>query len=256
MIEIRGLQMAYGDNIVLQDVSFSVPEGSVNTIIGANGCGKTTLFKAISKRIRPKEGSVSLNGKDVWNYSNNSLAREMAVLPQNPRIPSRFTVFDLVSMGRSPYLKFMGRQSKKDESIVEEAIGDVGLSELAHRNVLELSGGERQRAWIAMCLAQQPKILLLDEPTTFLDISFQYEIMRLVRKLNQEKKITVLMILHDLNQGIRYSDQVIAISNKTLYGIGDPAVVINEKLLEDVFHLQGEVIEDPVNRCPLVIVKK
>lgn len=256
MIEIRGLQMAYGDNIVLQDVSFSVPEGSVNTIIGANGCGKTTLFKAISKRIRPKEGSVSLNGKDVWNYSNNSLAREMAVLPQNPRIPSGFTVFDLVSMGRSPYLKFMGRQSKKDESIVEEAIGDVGLSELAHRNVLELSGGERQRAWIAMCLAQQPKILLLDEPTTFLDISFQYEIMRLVRKLNQEKKITVLMILHDLNQGIRYSDQVIAISNKTLYGIGDPAVVINEKLLEDVFHLQGEVIEDPVNRCPLVIVKK
>lgn len=256
MIEIKGLQMAYGDNIVLQDMSFSIPKGSVNTIIGANGCGKTTLFKAISKRLRPKAGSVTLDGKDVWSYSNNALAREMAVLPQNPRIPSGYTVFDLVSMGRSPYLKFMGRQSKKDEAIVEEAISDVGLMELAHRNVLELSGGERQRAWIAMCLAQQPQILLLDEPTTFLDISFQYEIMRLVRKLNLEKGITVLMILHDLNQGIRYSDQVIAISNKTLYEIGDPAKVINEKLLEDVFHLQGEVIEDPVNGCPLVIVKK
>ncbi len=253
MLEIKSLQLSYDHVIVIKKVHFSIEEGSITTLIGPNGCGKSTIFKALTNLKKPDSGEVTLRGKDIRKMSTKDLSKEMAFLPQSPVVPSDFTVRDLVGYGRYPHLGWTGRLSKKDQEIIEWAISETKLESLQHRHVITLSGGERQRAWIAMALAQQPKILLLDEPTTFLDICHQFELLELISRLNRTMGITIVMVLHDLNHAARYSDKIIALKKGVKYKEGTPKEVISKDVIESVFNIEVRVFDDLSYNCPYCI---
>ncbi|MEG1849202.1 MAG: ABC transporter ATP-binding protein [Oscillospiraceae bacterium] len=253
MINVDSLSMAYEKNIILRELSFSVEQGTITTIIGPNGCGKTTLLRALARSKKPLSGRVTYCGRDITRIDSRTLAREMAILPQNLRAPDDFTVRDLVGTGRFPDHGLFGGMKEPDYRAIDEALEAVGMTDFAHRRVSTLSGGERQRGWIAMCLAQQPKVLLLDEPTTFLDICYQYEVLRLIRTMNRDLGLTIVMILHDLNQAARFSDRILALHDGALVCDGTPREVLTADMLQTVFSIRGLVTDDPVNRCPMVI---
>ncbi len=253
MLEVKNLQLSYEDDIVVKNVSFSIEKGTITTLIGPNGCGKSTIFKALTKLKKPDLGSVTLRKKDIKEMTTKDISKQIAFLPQSPIVPNDFTVRDLVGYGRYPHLGWTGRLSKKDQEISEWAISETKLESLQHRHVSTLSGGERQRAWIAMALAQQPKILLLDEPTTFLDIGHQFELLELIHRLNAFLDITVLMVLHDLNHAARYSDKIIALKNGIKFKEGTPREVVSKEVLEGVFDVEVRVFNDSSYNCPYCI---
>lgn len=253
MLKVNNLSVGYDSQIVIENLSFNIKKGSINTIIGPNGCGKSTLFKTISRSKKSISGEILIEGKNINKIALKDLSKMISVLPQSPKAPEDYTARDLVNYGRQPYLNWLGRFSKKDHEIVDWAIGETKLQNLEHRYVSTLSGGERQRTWISMALAQQTEFIMLDEPTTYLDISHQFELLELVKKLNQTMGITILMILHDLNQAARYSDYILAIAEGKKYIEGSPEEVITEKVLKDVFNMKVKIEHDKVNNCPYII---
>ena len=237
MLESRGLTLKYEQHIVVKDFSFAVQPHTITTIIGPNGCGKSTLLKALSKNKKIASGEVLIEDQSITTYSHKALAKKLAILPQSPLVPDDFSVRDLVSYGRNPYLDWMGRLKEEDYRITDWAIRETGIAHLQHRKMSTMSGGERQSAWIAMALTQQPELLLLDEPTTYLDIAHQHEVLKLIQKINGEMGITVIMVLHDINQASRYSDHIIIMKEGKKMVEGTPKEVITQETFRDIFSI-------------------
>lgn len=247
------LSIGYEDNTVIAGLSVQVPDGQVTAIVGPNACGKSTLLRGLARLIKPSGGQVVLDGQDIASLHTKEVARRLGLLPQTSIAPEGITVADLVSRGRFPHQKVMRQWSAADEAGVADAMAQTGVTELAGRLVDELSGGQRQRVWVAMVLAQQTPLILLDEPTTYLDIAHQVELLDLFTKLNREQNRTVVAVLHDLNHACRYADHIIAMKSGEIVAQGDPAAVITGELVEDVYGLACQIIEDPQTGTPLVI---
>lgn len=238
MLKVNDLTLNIEGSEILQDVCFHCEKGEILTIVGPNGCGKSTTLKIISRILEPVRGSVTLLGRDVRDYPTKELARIMAILPQKKSVPADITVEQLVQYGRYPHTGFSGRLKKEDYDQVERAMDATGILPFRHRTIATLSGGESQMAWIAMCVAQQPQILLLDEPTTFLDISYQLEVLELVRKLNRQQGLTIVMVLHDINQAINYSDKIFMMQKGRGYQYGVPQEVFTDQSFAEVFRVK------------------
>lgn len=253
MLRTEKLCVGYDGVDVVKDFSFHFEKGKVSTIVGPNGSGKSTILKAISRLIKVNDGSIHLNNKNLKSYKAKSLSRMMAVLSQVNYSPSDFTVKDLVSFGRAPYKKWYEVNSKSDHEIVDWAMDVTQVKHMSHKRVTHLSGGERQRAWIAMAISQQPNILLLDEPTTYLDICHQFEVMELVKQLNKDLGLTVIMVLHDLNQASLYSDKVCIIDKGRIVDHGTPDQVMTKEKIKSVFNVQVDIKHDDKTSKPMVI---
>lgn len=253
MIEAHNLRLGYSNKIVIEDICFKTRPNTITTIIGPNGCGKSTLLKAIARCITPIKGEIRFQDKLISNVNTRELAKDIAILVQSPRIPDDYTVYDLVCQGRFPYTSWTGRLNNNDKYIINWAIKSTHVRHLCNRMIHTLSGGERQRACIAMALAQEPKLLILDEPTTHLDIAHQFEVMELIKRLNNDNGLSILMVLHDLNQAIKYSDDIMVMHNKKIYAYGDAKNIMQEKLCEDVFGVNVRFIDDTIEQSKLVI---
>ncbi|MEY8355444.1 ABC transporter ATP-binding protein [Lachnospiraceae bacterium 54-53] len=255
VLSAGSLIAGYDKKIIINNIDVVIPNHKISVIIGANACGKSTLLKTLARLIKPSSGQICLDGKQIGSIPSGQLARTLGLLPQSPIVPEGIAVSDLVSRGRYPHQNFLKGMGKKDYEAVEEALEIMGITELADRSVDELSGGQRQRVWIAMALAQQTDILLLDEPTTFLDITYQIEILDLLTDLNRKKGTTIVMVLHDINLSARYADHIFAVQKGNLIAQGEPSEVISEKLIKQVFGLDCMVIEDPVSGTPFIVPK-
>ncbi|MEU0239344.1 ABC transporter ATP-binding protein [Nocardiopsis sp. NPDC006198] len=252
-LEVQDLALGYGDRVVIESLDLAVRPGGITVIVGANACGKSTLLRSMSRLLAPRKGRVVLDGKEVHRTPAKELARTMGLLPQSPIAPEGITVADLVGRGRHPHQGMFTRWSREDDAAVAAALEATHTSDLAERSVDELSGGQRQRVWIAMALAQQTDLLLLDEPTTFLDVSHQVEVLDLLTDLNRERGTTIVMVLHDLNLAARYADQLIALADGRLHAMGEPAQVLTEDSVRAVFGLESRVIPDPTTGRPLML---
>ncbi len=250
---VEQLTLGYGDRTVIEHLDLTVPPGKVTAIVGANACGKSTLLRSMSRLLAPRGGRVILDGKEVHRTPAKQLARTLGLLPQSPIAPEGITVADLVGRGRHPHQGILSRWSTEDDVAVAAALDATETSELADRHVDELSGGQRQRVWIAMALAQQTDLLLLDEPTTFLDVSHQIEVLDLLTDLNRSRGTTIVMVLHDLNLAARYADHLIALAGGRLHAAGTPHEVLTEATVHAVFGLQNQVITDPTSGKPLML---
>ncbi|OAB43574.1 ABC transporter ATP-binding protein [Paenibacillus antarcticus] len=242
----------YDDRVISQNLSVKIPDGSFTVIVGPNACGKSTLLRTLSKLIKPSAGQVVLDGKGITTYKSKEVARSLGLLPQSSTAPDGITVANLVAHGRYPYQNFIKQWTEEDEAAVMSAMQLTHTSELSHRFVDELSGGQRQRVWVAMVLAQQTPLLLLDEPTTYLDIAHQIELLELFTDLNQQGR-TIIAVLHDLNHSARYANHIIAMKNGQIIAQGAPREVVTEQLVEEVFGLKCKIIDDPISHTPLVI---
>jgi iron complex transport system ATP-binding protein len=247
------LSAGYGDTVILDGLDLAVPPGKITAIVGANASGKSTLLRTMSRLIWPRHGHVLLDGKSVHRTPPRELARRLGLLPQSPIAPEGITVADLVSRGRHPHHGIFSRWTRRDDEAVAAALGATRTVELAERPMEELSGGQRQRVWIAMALAQQTEILLLDEPTTFLDISHQVEVLDLLTDLNHTRGTTIVMVLHDLNLAARYADFLVAMAGGRLYVSGKPEDVLTEENVRQVFGLESRVITDPTSGRPIML---
>ncbi len=241
-LETGHISFSYDGNLVLDNLSLEIGSGEIVSLIGANGCGKSTLLKNMSKALQPDRGSVYVDGRLLNSFSRKELARNMSVLPQSNSSPDDVTVFDLVSYGRFPFQRFLQGMSGRDHEIVAEALHHTGMTEYRDRPVCSLSGGERQRAWLALSLAQEPSIMLLDEPTTYLDVCHQFEVIDLIRDMNRRLDITIVMVLHDINLASRCSDRIVAMKDKKIYRQGKVEEVINEEVLQEVFNIKSHII--------------
>lgn len=247
------LAAGYDKRMIINDMNVRIPSNRISVIIGGNGCGKSTLLKTFARLIKPIEGDILLDGKRVASYASRQLAQSLGLLPQSPVAPEGITVFDLVARGRFPYRSFMKGMTTEDYEAVQEALEIMQIEELANRNVDELSGGQRQRVWIALALAQQTDILLLDEPTTFLDIAYQVEILDLLTDLNQKRGTTIVMVLHDINLSARYADYLFAMSKGKLVAQGTPEEIISSELMWEIFGLECSVVTDEVSGSPFIV---
>lgn len=240
-IEVRNLTFSYGKNTVLKDISIKFESGKITTIMGANGCGKSTLFALMTKNLYQKRGNIFLKGKNIQNLTLKEFAKKVAIVTQYNTISEDITVEKLVEFGRTPYKKLMDRSTKEDYEIIYNAMKITGVLPYKDREVSRLSGGQRQRVWIAMALAQDTKILLLDEPTTYLDIRYQIEILELVKRLNKEYGITIIMVLHDINQAIAYSDRIVGLKDGNVVIDGVPQEVINTDSINEIYGINLKV---------------
>ncbi|MEU9124293.1 ABC transporter ATP-binding protein [Streptomyces sp. NPDC048506] len=247
------MTLAYEDRTVITDLDLDVPHGAVTVIVGPNACGKSTLLRALGRLLRPRGGAVLLDGTDLARIPTKRVARSLGLLPQTPVAPEAITVADLVARGRQPHQRWWQQWSAEDERAVGEAMARTDVAALADRAVDELSGGQRQRVWIAMALAQETDLLLLDEPTTYLDIAHQVEVLDLVRQLNHDRGRTVVAVLHDLNQAARYADHLVAMKAGRIVAQGPPGEVVTAELVGEVFGLDSVVVPDPVTGSPLVV---
>lgn len=247
------LRVGYGDRTVLADLDVVVPDGSFTVIVGPNACGKSTLLRTLSRLLRPQHGAVLLDGRDVAGYGGKEFAREVGLLPQQSIAPDGITIIDLVARGRFPYQKLFRQWTEADQRAVDYALQVTRLTELSTRPVEALSGGQRQRVWIAMVLAQETPIVLLDEPTTFLDIAHQIQLLDLCRELNRGTGRTVVAVLHDLNHAFRYADHLIAMRDGAVVAAGPPREIVTAELVQKVFDLGCRVIDDPETGTPLVV---
>lgn len=254
-LELESLQAGYRDRTVIDGLDLSLTTGAITAIVGANACGKSTLLRTMSRLLRPTGGQVLLDGKDVHRFPAKELARTLGLLPQSPVAPDGITVVDLVGRGRHPHHGLAQRWGPEDDAAVAEALEVTGTVELAERSIDELSGGQRQRVWIAMALAQRTDILLLDEPTTYLDVNHQVEVLDLLVDLNQRRGTTVIMVLHDLNLAARYADVLVAVADGKIRSQGDPSDVLTEETISAVFGMDSSVIVDPVSGRPLMLPK-
>ena len=248
------LTLAYRpDRVVVHDLDLDLPSGAVSVIIGANGSGKSTLLRALSRLLAPQHGTVYLDGRSVHGMRSRDLARQLGLLPQGPTTPDGITVRDLVRRGRLPHTSLWRQWGPDDETALQQALVATDLLELADEPVDALSGGQRQRAWLALVVAQQTPVLLLDEPTTYLDLAHQLDVLELVRTLNQDSGRTIVMVLHDINQACRFADHLVAMRSGQVVAQGHPAEVVTPALLRDVFDVHCRVLPDPDTRRPLVV---
>lgn len=247
------ISIGYGERLIVKELSIEIPDKSITTIIGSNGCGKSTLLKAITRIISHQSGTVVLDGKNITKENTKSLARKMAILPQSPEGVSGLTVGELVSYGRYPYQQGFGRLTKRDYEVIDWALEVTGTKEYKHRAVDALSGGQRQRVWIAMALAQETEIIFLDEPTTYLDMAHQLEVLELLQKLNIEQQRTIVMVLHDLNQAARFADYIIALKDGRVVKAGTCEEVMNRDVLRKVFNIDAEIGRDPRTNKPMCV---
>ncbi|SIS70604.1 ABC transporter ATP-binding protein [Salimicrobium salexigens] len=252
-LQTNKLTLGYGDSIIIDSLDIEIPKGEITVLIGSNGCGKSTLLRSLARLLKPKDGQVVLDQKDISQMKTKEVAKKMAILPQSPSTPEGLTVYQLVKQGRHPYQSFTKRWSNDDEQAVEKALVDTNLVELKERTVDSLSGGQRQRAWIAMTLAQDTETLLLDEPTTYLDMTHQIEVLDLLFDLNKDHGRTIVMVLHDINLACRYADHIVAVRDQTVYTQGRPEEVVSCEMMHNVFDMMCDVREDPLFGTPMCI---
>lgn len=252
-IATKDLTLGYGDDIIIDDLNMTVPKGEITVFIGANGCGKSTLLRSMARLLKPKEGGVVLNGENIAKMPTKEVAKQLSILPQSPISPEGLTVEDLVKQGRHPYKSMFNRWSGEDEDAVNEALESTNMLDLRDRAVDSLSGGQRQRAWIAMILAQKTDTILLDEPTTYLDMTHQIEVLDLLFELNEKHNSTIVMVLHDLNLACRYAHNIVAIKDKKVHVQGKPEEIISCNMVHDVFQMRCDVTYDPVFGTPMCI---
>ena len=252
-LSTKNLTLGYDSTKIIQNIDLSIPQGKITALVGANGCGKSTLLRGLARLLKPYHGSIYLDSNDVFKLSTKTVAKKLGILSQSPVAPEGLTVKDLVACGRYPYQNWLQQWTKEDERFVDVALETTRMKELAERELDTLSGGQRQRAWIAMALAQDTDILLLDEPTTFLDLAHQIEVLDLLWELNQNQGRTLVMVLHDLNQACRYADYLVAVNQGNIYTQGEPEEVMNEKMVLDVFGLECKIIPDPVSGTPMCV---
>ncbi|MFA0440997.1 ferric citrate ABC transporter ATP-binding protein FecE [Vibrio sp. 10N.286.49.C2] len=254
MLSVQHLQVAYGDNVIIDDLSLSIPKGKITALIGPNGCGKSTLLKTLARINKAQSGKVLLDDIALDGIPTKQLAQRLSLLPQIHSTPEGITVRKLVEYGRAPYTSHWGKLTKEDRDIVEQSMTSTGVRELADQSVDRLSGGQQQRAWIAMIIAQDTDIVMLDEPTTYLDLSHQIELMNLMHDMHQKGK-TVIVVLHDLNQACRYCEHLVVLEKGKLIAQGSPNQVFTESMLHQVFNLDAIVIQDPVSQSPMCIAR-
>ncbi len=252
-LRAEGVTLAYDDREVARDLTVAIPPGRITCIVGANASGKSTLLRALARLLTPRRGVVLLDGESIHRRPTREVARRLGLLPQSPTAPEGISVADLVARGRYPHQGLLRGWSAADEQALARALEATGMLDLADRPVDELSGGQRQRAWIAMALAQETELLLLDEPTTYLDLAHQVEVLDLLVDLNQLERRTIVLVLHDLNQACRYAHHLVALHDGRLAAEGPPAEVVGEELVREVFGLRCRVVEDPVSGTPLVV---
>ena len=249
LIEANDLSISYDKKEIVHNIQLSVKKGEIISIIGPNGSGKTTVLKALTRIIKPSGGEIKLENKDIRKIKSKEIAKKIAILPQMRRTPDDFDVETLIRYGRFPYTNWKGKLSKKDEDIIEWAIKTTSMSHFRKKKLTKLSGGERQRAWIAMALAQKTEIIVLDEPTTFLDLAHQIEVLELIKELNQKENVTILMVLHDLNQALRYSSRIYVMKRGKIVSSGKPEEVIEEGMLKSVFKINSDFYKDKRHNC-------
>jgi iron complex transport system ATP-binding protein len=247
------LTLSYDDACIIHDLELTIRIGEITALVGANGCGKSTLLRGISRLLKPRAGQVILDGQDIWKLPAKTLAQQLGILPQSPVAPEGLTVHELVAQGRYPHQGWLQQWSAEDERIAQEAMAMANVSEYADRPVDTLSGGQRQRAWIAMTLAQDSTIILLDEPTTFLDLAYQIEVLDLLHDLNAQRGKTIVMVLHDLNHACRYANTVIAVKDGGIAAHGAPAEIVTEAMVREVFGIDCRIIPDPITGTPLIV---
>ena len=251
--EGKNIVTGYDKKIIIDGVDITIPSNKISVIIGSNGCGKSTLLKTLARLIKPISGDIVIDGKKVTSMPSKQLAKVLGLLPQSPVAPEGLTVLQLVKQGRFPYQSWRQQWTEKDEEIVMNALKATGTEQLRDRPVDELSGGQRQRAWIAMTLAQDTDIILLDEPTTYLDLTHQIEVLDLLFELNQQQKRTIIMVLHDINLACRYADHIITVRDRGVYRQGKPEEIMTTELVSHVFDLECQMTSDPIFGTPLCI---
>ncbi|MDH4442055.1 MAG: ABC transporter ATP-binding protein [Rhizobium sp.] len=247
------LSAGYGQSLILDGLELTVPPNRITAIVGANACGKSTLLRVLSRLIKPRGGQVLLDGTSIHRLPTRELARRLGLLPQAPVAPEGITVADLVGRGRHPHHSLFGRWTQADDEAVADALNATRTADLADRPIDELSGGQRQRVWIAMALAQQTEILLLDEPTTFLDISHQIDVLDLLTDLNAVRGTTIVMVLHDLNLAARYADHLVAMVDGAPYAEGAPEAILTQAMVKRVFGLESRIVSDPTSGRPMML---
>jgi iron complex transport system ATP-binding protein len=252
-LQTESLTLSYGDRIIINELDLEIPKGEITVFIGGNGCGKSTLLRSMARLLKPQTGSVLIDGDAIAKLSTKDVAKKLAILPQSPSAPEGLTVMQLVKQGRYPHQSWLKQWSQKDEEIVMKALQATKMEEFQHRRVDELSGGQRQRAWIALTLAQDTDIILLDEPTTYLDMTHQIEILDLLFELNETEERTIIMVLHDLNLACRYAHNIVAIRDQKIFAQGKPEEVISCNLVKNVFDMDCQVTSDPLFGTPLCI---
>lgn len=253
ILQANKLSVSYGDADIVRELELSIPKGKITSVIGPNGCGKSTLLKTLARMLKPKAGTVILDGKALHTQPTKEIAKIMAFLPQAPDAPSGLSVHELVSYGRFPYQSGIGRLTSSDLKVIEWALQVTGVWEFRRRSLSALSGGQRQRVWIAMALAQETELLLLDEPTTYLDLSHQMEVLQLLSRLNKEQGRTVAMVIHDLNLAARFSDYMVAVRAGRIICEGTPHEVLTPAVMKEVFEIDAEIVTDPRNGTPVLL---
>ena len=256
VFKVDHIGLAYNKKIVTTNINFEINEREIVTLIGANGSGKSTILKSLCRFIKPVSGKIYLFDKEISKIKAKDFAKKVAILSQVRENTVDYVVETLVSFGRYPHLKASQSLTQEDIKMIDWAMEKTGVEALRNRMLSSLSGGERQRVWIAMALAQNPEVLILDEPTTYLDVSYQIEVLELIKQINEQLGITIIMVLHDLNLAVRYSHRIIAIKNGSIYQQGSARNIMTKKLIKDVFDVEADILEDQTNQCPYFIPNK
>ncbi|MCS1352835.1 ABC transporter ATP-binding protein [Mechercharimyces sp. CAU 1602] len=252
-LKTEKLTLAYGQSTIIDNLTLSLPKGKISVLVGSNGCGKSTLLRSLARLMKPHQGNILLDGKSIHHQSTKKLAQNLAILPQSPIAPEGLTVQQLVKQGRYPYQSWRKQWSHEDERCVAWALQVTHMEEYKDRTIDALSGGQRQRAWIAMVLAQDTDIILLDEPTTYLDMAHQIEVLDLLFELNEMQNKTIIMVLHDLNLACRYADYMVAIKDRGVFAQGHPEEIVDEDMVKEVFHMKCQISFDPIFGTPLCV---
>ncbi|MFI3614688.1 ABC transporter ATP-binding protein [Streptococcus uberis] len=255
-INANHLSVAYDQKVIINDLTINLPSQKITSLIGSNGCGKSTLLKALTRIIPNQKGNILIDGQDIAKMPTMEIAKKMALLPQVQDITDGISVYELVSFGRYPYQSRLGKLTEDDKKIIDWALEMTKTQELANQLVDQLSGGQKQRVWIAMALAQDTPLIFLDEPTTYLDINHQLEILELLRSLNKESQKTIIMVLHDLNLASRYSDYLVSIKDGKIAYQGDPSVIMTPEIIRDIFGIEAHLTQDPIYNCPILLSYK
>lgn len=251
ILSANNLETRYETHIVFQNLNFEVKKGNITTIIGPNGCGKSTLLKTLGRILKQRDGTVYLQQQNLNSLSTRKIAKQLSLLPQNPSAPDELKVEELISYGRYPHRKNLNKRTAEDSDAIAWAMEITNTTTFSDRAIGTLSGGQRQKVWLAMALAQETEILLLDEPTTYLDMAHQLEVLQIVERLNREHQCTIVMVLHDINHAARFSHEIAAMKNGNIIATGEPLDIINQEILQDVFHIDARVMVDPHNGAPV-----
>lgn len=253
ILQTNNLTLGYGDTIIINELDLKIPTGEITVFVGANGCGKSTLLRSLARLLKPKSGKILLENNSIDSLATKEIAKQLAILPQGPIAPEGLTVLQLVKQGRYPHQSWLKQWSREDERVINQVLEATKMKDLVDRNVNSLSGGQRQRAWIAMSLAQKTDVILLDEPTTYLDLAHQIEILDLLFELNENENRTIVMVLHDLNLACRYAHNIVAIQDKKVYDQGKPEHIVTNKMVRDVFKMECDITVDTLFGTPLCI---